>query len=130
MGGILPSSKSSIWLPIVVSAAVLAITAALFVWGAFAFGAPLAWELLAGIESPANHEELPGLCWTISVLGYIIVPALIGLMTGIGAEIMIQSRSLTAAELLNIAAAELLQPPPAPPAPPVPPVLPSGGTGP
>ena len=67
-------------------------TAVLFAWCAVVLGTPLAWELLVGIESPAV-QHCAWLAWPVSVLGYLVVPALIGLGVGIGAELQMESQS-------------------------------------
>jgi hypothetical protein len=73
------------------AAALLGITAVIVVLGSVWIGAPQTWELLTAIASPAT-EDYPVLAWSISILGYLLVPALIGLAVSVVAEIEVQRR--------------------------------------
>lgn len=59
--------------------------------GALLIGTPQTWELLVGLESPSN-EQYPILAWPISIIGYFLVPAIIGLVVGMSADIQVGQR--------------------------------------
>ncbi|KFF58314.1 hypothetical protein JF66_19465 [Cryobacterium sp. MLB-32] len=55
-------------------------------------GFPRGYELLSGLQSPAGVNETPlvsAAAWTLSIIGWIAVPALIGAIVGysVGAQI-------------------------------------------
>jgi hypothetical protein len=65
------------------------------VWfGASAFGWELAWELLAG-KTPPTTKDAKGCAfqaWSISILGYLLVPSFIGLLVAGVTDIAMNSR--------------------------------------
>lgn len=73
---------------------------AFFILSASLLGTPLSWELLIGVESPANHD-FPILAWTLSIFGYLLIPALIGLTVSVAAEIQVQGRINSLADQLS-----------------------------
>ncbi len=64
--------------PLYVFAVVAVVTAVVFAAGAFAIGFQNAWEVLTATKSPFGHYR--GLTFALSLLGYVFVPAVIGLI--------------------------------------------------
>jgi len=70
-------------------------------------GWPRTYELLAGLEAPANEADsvaVSAAAWTISILGWLIVPALVGGVAGyvVTAEVS-AFRSLSLDDVRNLA---------------------------
>lgn len=91
MGENSPAKGSPAWKPVTWSKWTLFVIFLLVLVSAFFIGFAQTWELLVGLESPAN-SSYPPLAWALSILGYLLVPALIGLVVGIGAEMQVQAR--------------------------------------
>lgn len=90
----MPFKGSPVWMPLHIAGWVLLASAAVFGGGAALFGGVLAWELLAGLSSPevARAAASPILAWVISVLGYVLVPSVIGLLVAAVTDITMKSR--------------------------------------
>lgn len=89
-----PFRGSPVWMPLWSAAGALFLTLCVMCAGVAFFGWALTWDLVAGIASPTAEgtKASPFVAWAISILGYVLVPVLIGLLVGGMAEIAVQSR--------------------------------------
>jgi hypothetical protein len=86
--------RSPVWIPLWIALVVLVGSIVMVGIGAALFGVEEVWDLLAGISSPSavSGKNAPAIAWSISILGYVLVPTFIGLLVGGLAEILVQSR--------------------------------------
>ena len=59
---------------------VTVVSLAVFLMGSSTFGAPHAWALLSGLEAPRGDGSQLAVGYVLSVFGYLVVPALVGVL--------------------------------------------------
>ncbi|WP_405785660.1 DUF6313 family protein [Streptomyces sp. NBC_01367] len=69
----------------------LIIPAAAYIGSVWAVGGNDAWELVSGLASP-NGMKAPVFTWTLSVIGWMLIPAIIGVLAGIAVEAQLSRR--------------------------------------
>lgn len=94
-------------LPTLLLLAVVGVTAAVFIasWVVMDGGFQRAWEILLGVRSP--YGEASGLGVVLSALGYLLVPAVIGIAVADGVARFTEHRLLTDPEV-NAAARRIV----------------------
>ncbi len=108
----LPFKHSPVWVPIWMAGGSLGFAACIWGLGAAFFGPAVAWDILAGIASPTTEaaKAATPVAWAISISGYVVVPAVIGLIVAGFTDIAMKSRLAPLEQRLE-EAKDILQPP-------------------